>query len=162
MNIEGVAPGAMKFTGPVLADIYLGKIKKWNEKPIADLNPGAQAAGRADHRRAPLRTARARRSSGPTTCRRSARNGSRRSAPAPRLSWPEGVGGKGNEGVAAYVQRIKGSIGYVEYAYAKRNKMAHGAGAEQGRRSSCSPTTTRSRRPRRSPTGRTRRASTRS
>jgi phosphate transport system substrate-binding protein len=41
------------------------------------------------------------------------------------VAWPEGVGGKGNEGVAAYVQRIKGSIGYVEYAYAKRNKMIH-------------------------------------
>ena len=49
------------------------------------------------------------------------------------VTWPEGVGGKGNEGVAAYVQRIKGSIGYVEYAYAKRNKMTLRAGAEQGR-----------------------------
>ena len=78
------------------------------------------------------------------------------------VAWPEGVGGKGNEGVAAYVQRIKGSIGYVEYAYAKRNKMTLRAGAEQGRRSSCSPTTRRSRPPPRTRTGRTRRASTRS
>jgi phosphate transport system substrate-binding protein len=54
------------------------------------------------------------------------------------VAWPEGVGGKGNEGVAAYVQRIKGSIGYVEYAYAKRNKMTHGA-CRTRMASSCSP-----------------------
>ena len=54
VNIEGIAPGALKLTGPVLADIYLGKIKNWNDKAIVDLNPGPQAAGGADHRRAPL------------------------------------------------------------------------------------------------------------
>ena len=50
-----------------------------------------------------------------------------------RVAWPEGVGGKGNEGVAAYVQRIKGSIGYVEYAYAKQNKMTHAQMQNRGR-----------------------------
>ena len=64
------------------------------------------------------------------------------------VAWPEGVGGKGNEGVAAYVQRIKGSIGYVEYAYAKKNKMAHALDAEPRRAVRRSPTTTRSRPPR--------------
>ena len=54
VNIEGVAPGAMKFSGPVLADIYLGKIKKWNEKPIAELNPSVKLPDEVDHRRAPI------------------------------------------------------------------------------------------------------------
>jgi phosphate transport system substrate-binding protein len=126
VNIEGVTPGAMKFTGPLLADIYLGKIKKWNEKPIADLNPTLKLPDELI-----------------TVVRRSDGSGTTfvwtdylsKVSPEWKLkvgantavAWPEGVGGKGNEGVAAYVQRIKGSIGYVEYAYAKRNKMSHGA-----------------------------------
>src|SRR5262250_2376082 len=124
VNIEGVAPGAMKFTGPVLADIYLGKIKKWNEKPIADLNPGVKLPDE-------LITV-VRRSDGSGTTfiwtdylSKVSPEWKQKVGSSTAVAWPEGVGGKGNEGVAAYVQRIKGSIGYVEYAYAKRNKMAY-------------------------------------
>jgi len=126
VNIEGVAPGAMKFTGPVLADIYLGKIKKWNEKPIADLNPSVKLPDE-------LITV-VRRSDGSGTTfiwtdylSKVSPEWKQKVGASTAVAWPEGVGGKGNEGVAAYVQRIKGAIGYVEYAYAKRNKMAHGA-----------------------------------
>ena len=125
VNIEGIAPGAMKFTGPVLADIYLGKIKKWNEKPIADLNPGAKLPEE-------LITV-VRRSDGSGTTfiwtdylSKVSPEWKDKVGASTAVAWPEGVGGKGNEGVAAYVQRIKGSIGYVEYAYAKHNKMAYG------------------------------------
>ena len=124
VNLEGVAPGQMKLTGPVLADIYLGKLKKWNEKSIADLNPGVKLPDENI-----------------TVVRRSDGSGTTfiwtdylskvspewkdKVGSSTAVSWPEGVGGKGNEGVASYVQRIKGAIGYVEYAYAKHNKMAH-------------------------------------
>ena len=124
VNIEGVAPGAMKFTGPVLADIYLGKIKKWNEKAIADLNPGVKLPDE-------LITV-VRRSDGSGTTfiwtdylSKVSPEWKQKVGASTAVAWPEGVGGKGNEGVAAYVQRIKGSIGYVEYAYAKKNKMSY-------------------------------------
>src|SRR6516165_4061227 len=124
VNIEGVGPGAMKLTGPVLADIYLGKIKTWNDKAIADLNPTLKLA--AD----PITVVRRSDGSGTTfifTDYLSKVNDEWKTkvGSSTAVAWPEGVGGKGNEGVSAYVQRIKGSIGYVEYAYAKKNKMAH-------------------------------------
>jgi len=124
INVEGIAPGAMKLTGPVLADIYLGKIKLWNDPALVALNPGLKLPSDAI-----------------TVVRRSDGSGTTflfvdyLSKVSPEwktkvgvgnaVSWPEGVGGKGNEGVSAYVQRIKGSIGYVEYVYAKKNKMSH-------------------------------------
>jgi len=124
VNIEGIAPGAMKLTGPVLADIYLGKIKKWSEKPIADLNAGVKLPDD------PITVVRRSDGSGTTfiwTDYLSKVNDEWKTkvGASTAVAWPEGVGGKGNEGVAAYVQRIKGSIGYVEYAYAKRNRMVH-------------------------------------
>jgi phosphate transport system substrate-binding protein len=124
VNIEGVGPGAMKLTGPVLADIYLGKIKTWNDKAIADLNPTLKLA--AD----PITVVRRSDGSGTTfifTDYLSKVNDEWKTkvGSSTAVAWPEGVGGKGNEGVSAYVQRIKGSIGYVEYAYAKKNKMAY-------------------------------------
>jgi len=124
VNLEGIAPGQLRMTGQVLADIYLGKIKKWNDRPIADLNPGVRLPG-----------------DNITVVRRSDGSGTTflftdylakvsdewktKVGVSTAVAWPEGIGGKGNEGVASYVQRIKGSIGYVEYAYAKRNKMTH-------------------------------------
>jgi len=124
VNLEGIAPGQLKFTGAVLADIYLGKIKSWNDKAIADLNAGVKLP--AD----PITVVRRSDGSGTTfiwtdylskvSDEWKAKVGS-----STAVAWPEGVGGKGNEGVAAYVQRIKGSIGYVEYAYAKKNRMAY-------------------------------------
>ena len=123
VNIEGVAPGQLKFTGAVLADIYLGKVKAWNDKAIADLNPGVKLA--AD----PITVVRRSDGSGTTFIwtdylSKVSDEWKTKVGSSTAVAWPEGVGGKGNEGVSAYVQRIKGSIGYVEYAYAKKNKMA--------------------------------------
>jgi phosphate transport system substrate-binding protein len=124
VNVEGVAPGQLKMTGPVLADIYLGKITKWNAPEIAALNPGVKLPGdditvvhRAD-------------SSGTSflfTDYLSKTNPEfqQKIGAGTAVKWATGVGGKGNEGVAANVQRIKGSIGYVEWAYAKKNKLSH-------------------------------------
>ncbi len=124
VNVEGLAPGAFKLTGPVLADIYLGKVKTWNDKAIAELNPGLKLPAEA------ITVVRRSDGSGTTflwTDYLSKVSPDWKSAvgASTAVAWPAGVGGKGNEGVAAYVQRIKGSIGYVEYAYAKKNKMAH-------------------------------------
>jgi phosphate transport system substrate-binding protein len=126
VNIEGIAPGALKFTGPVLADIYLGKIKSWNDKAITELNAGVKLP--AD----PITVVRRSDGSGTTFIwtdylSKVSDEWKTKVGASTAVAWPEGVGGKGNEGVAAYVQRIKGSIGYVEYAYAKKNKMGYAA-----------------------------------
>jgi len=124
VNIDGIAPGQLKLTGEVLAQIYLGKISKWNAPEIANLNPGAKLPSeeisvvhRAD-------------GSGTSFLftdylSKTSPDFKSTVGAGTAVKWPVGVGGKGNEGVAANVQRIKNSIGYVEYAYAKRNKMAH-------------------------------------
>jgi phosphate transport system substrate-binding protein len=124
MNLEGMQPGAIKLTGPILADIYQGKIKKWNDKAIADVNAGVKLPDGA--------IAVVHRSDGSGTTfiwtdylSKVSPEWKSKVGSATAVSWPEGVGGKGNEGVAAYVQRIKGSIGYVEFAYAKRNNMTY-------------------------------------
>lgn len=124
VNIEGVKPGQMKLTGQVIADIYLGKITKWNSPEIAALNPGVKfvvdditVVHRADGSGTSFLWTDYLSKIHPefkTTV-----------GAGTAVKWPVGVGGKGNEGVAANVQRIKGSIGYVEYAYAKKNKMQH-------------------------------------
>ena len=124
MNLEGVRPGGIKLTGAVLADIYLGKIRKWNEKPIADLNAGVNLPNE------PIAVVHRSDGSGTTFIwtdylSKVSPEWKSKVGSSTAVAWPEGVGGKGNEGVAAYVQRIKGSIGYVEYAYAKRNNMTH-------------------------------------
>jgi phosphate transport system substrate-binding protein len=124
INMEGLAPGAMKLTGPVLADIFLGKIKNWNDKAIADLNPGLKLPAE------PITVVRRSDGSGTTFLwtdylSKVSPDWKSKVGASTAVAWPEGVGGKGNEGVAAYVQRIKGSIGYVEYAYAKKNKIAY-------------------------------------
>ncbi len=124
VNIEGIAPGAMRLTGPVVADIYLGKIKMWNDAAITALNPTLKLP--AD----PITVVRRSDGSGTTFLfvdylSKVSPEWKTKVGVGNAVSWPEGVGGKGNEGVSAYVQRIKGSIGYVEYAYAKKNKMSH-------------------------------------
>ena len=126
VNLEGIAPGGIRFTGPVLADIFLGKIKTWNDKAIADINPGVKLP--AD----PITVVRRSDGSGTTFLwtdflSKVSPEWKEKVGSSTAVAWPEGVGGKGNEGVSAYVQRIKGSIGYVEYAYAKKNKMTYGA-----------------------------------
>ncbi len=124
VNLEGLKPGQLKLTGAVIADIFLGKITKWNASEIAALNPGIKLPAddisvvhRAD-------------GSGTSflwTDYLSKVSPEFKSTvgAGTAVKWPVGVGGKGNEGVAANVQRIKGSIGYVEYAYAKKNNMQH-------------------------------------
>jgi phosphate transport system substrate-binding protein len=124
VNLDGVAPGALRFTGPVLADIYLGKIKSWNDRAIADLNPGINLPAE------PITVVRRSDGSGTTFnftdyLSKVSPEWKDKVGSSTAVAWPDGVGGKGNEGVAAYVQRIKGSIGYVEYAYALKNKMTH-------------------------------------
>ena len=124
INLDGVTPGQMKLTGPVVADIFLGKVKVWNDPAIAGLNPGLKLP--AD----PITVVRRADGSGTTFIftdylSKISPDWKSRVGAGTAVAWPEGVGGKGNEGVAAYVQRIKGSIGYVEFAYAKKNKMSH-------------------------------------
>ncbi|PWT71501.1 MAG: phosphate ABC transporter substrate-binding protein PstS [Proteobacteria bacterium] len=124
VNLEGVNPGQLRLTGKLLADIYLGKITTWNDPAIAAINPELKLPAQA------ITVVRRADGSGTTfliTDYLSQVSAEWRSkvGESTAVSWPTGVGGKGNEGVAAYVQRIKGSIGYVEYAYAKKNKMSH-------------------------------------
>ncbi len=124
VNIPGVAPGQVKLTGPVLADIFLGKITKWNAQPIAALNPGVKLP--ADN----ITVVRRADSSGTSFLftdylSKTSPDWKLKIGAGTSVKWPTGVGGKGNEGVAANVQRIKGAIGYVEWAYAKKNRMAH-------------------------------------
>ena len=124
VNIDGIKPGELKLTGPVAADIFLGKVKTWNDPAIATLNTGLKLP--AD----PITVVRRSDGSGTTFLftdflSKASADWKAKVGSGSAVAWPEGVGGKGNEGVSAYVQRIKGSIGYVEYAYAKKNKMSH-------------------------------------
>ncbi|MFA7316186.1 MAG: phosphate ABC transporter substrate-binding protein PstS [Sulfuricella sp.] len=122
INVDGIKEGQVKLTGAVLADIFLGKVKKWNDPAIANLNKGVALPD-----------------SDITVVHRSDGSGTTflfadyLSKVSPEwkdkvgadasVAWPVGTGGKGNEGVANFVKQIKGSIGYVEAAYAKQNKM---------------------------------------
>jgi phosphate transport system substrate-binding protein len=125
VNLQGVTPGQMKFTGPLLADLYMGKIKRWNDPAIAAVNPGMTLPDQAVtivHRYD---------GSGTTFnwvnyLSKISPEWKEKIGEGTSVSWPVGVGGKGNEGVAEYVNRIKGSIGYVEYAYVIQNKMTYG------------------------------------
>jgi phosphate transport system substrate-binding protein len=125
VNVEGIKPGELHFSGPVLSDIFLGKIKSWNDPALQKLNPGLN-----------LPTA------GITLVHRSDGSGTTfnwvnylsKASPEWRekigegtaVDWPLGIGGRGNEGVATFVAQTRFSIGYVEYAFAVRNKMAYG------------------------------------
>ena len=122
VNIKGIAPGQMKLDGQVLGDIYLGKITKWSDPAIKALNPSL-ALPDADI--APVR-----RADGSGTTFNFTNYLSRvhpewkaKVGEGTAVNWPVGAGGKGNEGVAAFVNRLPNSIGYVEYAYVKQNKM---------------------------------------
>jgi phosphate transport system substrate-binding protein len=124
VNIKGITPGQIKMTGQVLGDIYLGKIVKWNDAALVALNPGVPLPDAAI---APVRRADG---SGTTflfTNYLSKVNAEwkAKAGEGTAVNWPTGAGGKGNEGVSAFVARLPNSIGYVEYAYAKQNKMSH-------------------------------------
>jgi phosphate transport system substrate-binding protein len=122
VNIKGIQPGQIKLTGPVLADIYLGKITKWNDAAITMLNPGLALPDAA--------IAVVRRADGSGTSflftnylSKVSPEWKAKVGEGTAVEWPMGSGGKGNEGVAAFVQRLPNSIGYVEFAYVKQNKM---------------------------------------
>jgi phosphate transport system substrate-binding protein len=120
VNVPGVAAGQMKLTGPVLGDIYLGKITKWNDKAITDLNPGLTLPNQD------IGVVRRADGSGTTAIftnylAKVNPEWKQKVGEGNTVQWPVGLGGKGNEGVAAFVQRLPGSIGYVESAYAKQN-----------------------------------------
>ena len=122
-KVSGIASGKLKLTGPVLADIYLGKITKWSDAPIKALNPGIKLPSSR------INVVHRSDASGTTwifTHYLSAVSSAWRSKVGADKSvrWPVGVGAKGNEGVAALVQRTSNSIGYVEYAYAKQSGIA--------------------------------------
>ena len=124
VNIKGINPGQMKLNGQVLADIYLGKITKWNDPALKALNPGLPLPDAAI---APVRRADG---SGTTfifTNYLSKVNAEWKAkvGEGTAVNWPVGAGGKGNEGVAAFLGRLPNSIGYVEYAYVKQNKMTY-------------------------------------
>jgi phosphate transport system substrate-binding protein len=124
INLKGLKPGEMRLTGTVLADIYLGKIKKWNDPAIVALNKNLNLPDQE--------ISVVHRSDGSGTTfiwvnylSKVSPEWRDKVGEGASVAWPAGVGGKGNEGVASYVQRLNGSIGYVEYAYALQNKMAY-------------------------------------
>jgi phosphate transport system substrate-binding protein len=124
VNIKGIAPGQLRMSGQLLGDIYLGKITKWNDAAITALNPGVALPDAAI---APVRRADGSGTSFLFTNYLSKVNAEWKTkvGEGTAVNWPTGAGGKGNEGVSAFVQRLPNSIGYVEYAYAKQNKMSY-------------------------------------
>ena len=121
-NLPGVQSGQLLLTGPVIADIFLGKITKWNDPAIRKLNPGLRlpdmtisVVHRSDGSGTTFTFADYLSKVSPEWKQKVGENTA--------INWPVGVGGKGNQGVASYVQRIQGSIGYVEYAYIIENHM---------------------------------------
>jgi phosphate transport system substrate-binding protein len=126
VNVQGLKPGQLKLTGALLADIFLGNIKQWNDPAIAAVNPSLALPSGA--------ISIVHRSDGSGTTFNFTNYLSKVSpqwkakvGEGTSVQWPQGVGGKGNEGVASYVQQIKGSIGYVELAYATQNNMPYAA-----------------------------------
>jgi phosphate transport system substrate-binding protein len=125
-NVAGLEPGKLKLSGPLLADIYAGRVKNWNDAAITKLNPGVALPS--------ANIAVVHRSDGSGTSFNFTHYLSQvspawKSGPGEgkTVKWPTGIGGKGNEGVAGYVKQIPNSIGYVEYAYVVQNHMAFAA-----------------------------------
>lgn len=123
-NVPGLAPGALKLSGPLLADIFLGKVKTWNDDAIVALNPDLSLPAM------PIRVIHRSDGSGTTFnfvnyLGKVSPEWKQKVGEGTSVKWPAGYGGKGNEGVAAYVKQIKGGIGYVELSYALQNKMAY-------------------------------------
>ena len=123
-NIPGIAPGQLKLNNDVLSDIFRAKVTKWNDPAIASVNPGIKLPDTA------ITVVYRSDSSGTTAVftdfLAQVSSGFKGVVGSGKtVNWPAGVGGKGNAGVAANVTKIDGAIGYVEYAYAKQNKMTH-------------------------------------
>lgn len=121
INVEGVQPGQLKLDGETLAKIFQGTITTWNDPAIAALNSGVKLP---DSKITVVHRSDGSGTSFNFTNYLQKASGEWKAGAGSTVQWPVGVGGKGNEGVAAYVKQIKGSIGYVEYAYAKTNNMA--------------------------------------
>jgi phosphate transport system substrate-binding protein len=126
MNVDGVKPGELKLDGPTLADIFQGVISDWSDKRIALMNPGVKIPS------GPITVVHRADGSGTTAIftdylAKTSTLWKDAVGAGASVKWPaaSSVGGKGNEGVAANVSRVKNSVGYVEYAYAKKNKMTH-------------------------------------
>ncbi|GLS14519.1 MULTISPECIES: phosphate ABC transporter substrate-binding protein PstS [Hydrogenophaga] len=125
-NIDGVKPGELRVTGPVLAEMFMGKIAKWNDPKIVALNPGKTLPDQ-------IITVVHRSDGSGTTfnftdyLNEVSKDWSATVGKGAAVKWPAStsVGGKGNEGVAANVSRVKGALGYVEYAYAKKNNIPY-------------------------------------
>jgi len=124
VNLDGFRPGELRITGPVMAEVFLGEIAKWNDPKLAALNPGKKLPD--------LEITIVHRADGSGTTfnwtdylSSTSTKWADRVGKGAAVKWPaaSSVGGKGNEGVAANVQRVKGSIGYVEYAYVKKNNL---------------------------------------
>jgi phosphate transport system substrate-binding protein len=124
MNLPGIRPGQVKLTGALLGDIYLGEIKTWSDPKIAAMNPGVKLPN------LPITVVHRADGSGTSfifTSYLSAKNPAwaQKVGANDSVAWPTGLGGKGNDGVAAFTKQTIGSIGYVEYAYAKQNNMTY-------------------------------------
>ncbi len=123
-NVEGIAPGKMVLDGATLANIYLGKITKWNDPAIVKLNPQLKLPA------ANITVVHRSDGSGTTFnfsdyLSKVSPEWKSKVGEGTAVQWPAGIGGKGNEGVSAYVKQIKNSIGYVEYAYALQNHIGY-------------------------------------
>ncbi|WP_417908695.1 phosphate ABC transporter substrate-binding protein PstS [Candidatus Electronema sp. PJ] len=124
INVKGIEPGKMLLTNALVADIFLGKVNKWNDPAIVGLNPGLQLPEQK------ITVVRRADGSGTTSIftnylAKVSPEWKDKIGAGKTVEWPVGVGGKGNEGVSAYVRKVNGSIGYVEYAYALQNKLSH-------------------------------------
>jgi len=124
VNIPGIKTGQLTLDGQTLGEIYLGNIKKWNDPAITKLNPGVTLPNQSI---AVVRRADGSGTSYVFTSYLSKVNDSwkQKIGTGTTVNWPVGLGGKGNDGVAAFVQRLPGAIGYVEYAYAKQNNLPY-------------------------------------
>jgi phosphate transport system substrate-binding protein len=122
INVKGIEPGQLKLTGQLLGDIFLGKVARWNDPAIKALNPSLALPDAA--------IAQVRRADGSGTTfiftnylSKVSPEWKSKVGEGTAVNWPVGAGGKGNEGVAAFVARLPNSMGYVEYSYVKQNKM---------------------------------------
>lgn len=125
INIVSIKPGTLKFSGPVLADIYLGKITQWNDPALVALNPDVKLPAqkinvvyRSDDSGTTFNWA--------SYLSRVSADWKSRVGAGPSVKWPVGIGSKGSEGVASYVKKMPNSIGYVEYAYIKQQGLNFG------------------------------------
>lgn len=123
-NLPGIGPGQLRLTGPLLGEIFLGRIKRWNDPRLAAVNPGLKLP--------PFPITVVHRSDGSGTTflfttylAQTSPNWARMVGASDAVKWPAGIGGKGNDGVAAFVRQTYGALGYVEYIYARKGKVSY-------------------------------------